>query len=177
MPISVLLPTHSSATPSATGAHAQAVFPGSLSIRVIFQAHLGASYPRLLLAGREINLNENLTYGPHAARSYRVKLQHQGYTEQHTTDNNIYIIYEKLQLNTLVWGLLTLAPITQCSRTFLLVQDAWSFYSFLDTHQFHRHLYHLHNDKHKNMQDHMNALPAYNACSSINFTSNCSPLL
>ena len=48
------------------------------------------------------------------ARGYRVKLQHQGYTARRTTDN-IYIIiiiyHEKSQLNRLVWGSLTLAPI------------------------------------------------------------------
>ena len=54
---------------------------------------------------------------PHAARGYRVKLQRQGYTARRTTDNiYIYIIiiiiyHEKSQLNRLVWGSLTLAPI------------------------------------------------------------------
>jgi len=45
-----------------------------------------------------------------------------------------------------------------CAHTFPLVEDAWSFHSLLEAHQFHRHLYNLHNDKHKNMQDHMNVL-------------------
>ena len=46
------------------------------------------------------------------ARGYHVKLQRQGYTARRTTDNIIYIIYhEKSQLNRLVWGSLTPAPI------------------------------------------------------------------
>ena len=50
-------------------------------IHKIFQVHLGASYPRLSWLVKSYG---NLT---HAARSYRVKLQHQGYTARHTTDD------------------------------------------------------------------------------------------
>ena len=51
---------------------------------------------------------------PHLARGYPVKLQHQGYMARRTTDNIYIIIYhEKSQLNGLVWGLLTLAPISR----------------------------------------------------------------
>ena len=80
-------------------------------IHKIFQAHLGASYPskpRAKLAG-EVARKSYLC--PHAAHGYRIKLQHQGYTARRTTDN-IYIYHEKSRLNRLVWGSLTLAPIS-----------------------------------------------------------------
>ena len=80
-------------------------------IHKIFQAHLGDSYPSMPLAGEVVRKSYLCL---HAARGYRVKLQHQGYTARHTTDNiYIYIIiyHEKSQLNRLVWGSLTLAPI------------------------------------------------------------------
>ena len=46
-------------------------------ITVVFQAH----------AVRETKLYENLTYVPHAAHDYCVKLQRQEYTERHTPDD------------------------------------------------------------------------------------------
>ena len=65
--------------PCTIGAHGLAVLPGWLSfITVNVQAY--ASWLP------EIKLYENLTYVPHAACSYDVKLQHQEYTEQHVTD-------------------------------------------------------------------------------------------
>ena len=52
---------------------------------------------------------------PHATRGYRVKLQCQGYTARHMTDNNNNNSnnnnHEKSQLNRLVWSSLMLAPI------------------------------------------------------------------
>jgi len=48
---------------------------------VIFQAYLGTGYPRLSWLATKLMLYENLTYGSHVAHSYRVKLQHQEYTE------------------------------------------------------------------------------------------------
>ena len=72
--------------------------------------------PKAKLAGIEIKLYENLTYNLYAACGYCIKLQHQEYTERHTTDNIYIYIYEKSQLNTLVWGLLTLTPITSKTK-------------------------------------------------------------
>ena len=51
---------------------------------------------------------------PHAARGYRVKLQRQGYTARRTT--------EKSQLNRLVGGSLTLAPISNDYTCMLGIQ-------------------------------------------------------
>ena len=58
---------------------------------------------------QSIKLHKNLTYTPHAACCYRVKLQRHEYTEQRMTEKKNYqknYIYE----NTLVWGSLTLTP-------------------------------------------------------------------
>jgi len=41
-----------------------------------------------------------LQFVPHAARGYRVKLQHHKYTERRTPDNKIW----KFPFNSLVWG-------------------------------------------------------------------------
>ena len=54
-------------------------------IHKIFQAHVGASYPR---SSWLVKLYGNLTYVRMLARGYCVKLQHQGYTARRTTDNN-----------------------------------------------------------------------------------------
>ena len=107
--------TNRTAISCTIGAHTPTVF-----IRTIFHAHLGASK----LACREIKLCINLTYGPHVARGYLVKLQHKDIWND-VQQIIKYIIYEKLQLNTLVCGSLTLAPIiTYCS---MLVFSVWQF--------------------------------------------------
>ena len=65
-------------------------------ISVIFQAHLGLT---ACIGAREIKLYENLTLCPHATHGYRVKLQHQKYTERHTTyDTCIYTEKSAVQL-------------------------------------------------------------------------------
>ena len=56
------------------GVHAPAV------LCFIFQAHLGCER-------NPVKQYKNLTYGPHAACCYRVKLQRQRYMEWRTTDN------------------------------------------------------------------------------------------
>ena len=67
---------------------------------------LKLSFLKLTLACcQSINLYENLTYTLHVAHIYRIKLQHQEYMEQCTTENN------KEKQNSLVWGLLMLAPV------------------------------------------------------------------
>ena len=57
----------------------------------------------------ETKLYENLTYDPHAARGYRVN-----YSVENIWNDvrQIIIIYEKFQFDSLVWGSLTLTPIT-----------------------------------------------------------------
>ena len=78
-------------------------------------------------AVRETKLYENVTYVLHAARGYRIKLQRHEYTERRTPDN-IYIciyIYEKLQFNSLVWGSLTLVPISFLSVPSLQGKCEW----------------------------------------------------
>ena len=58
----------------------------------------------------ETKLYENLTYDPHAACGYCVN-----YSVENIWNNVrqiIIIIYEKFQFDSLVWGSLTLAPIT-----------------------------------------------------------------
>ena len=82
------------------GAHGLPVF----FLGVIHKIFQGASYPRLVL-----KVVRKSYLCPHAARSYRIKLQRQGYTARRMTDN---IYHEKSQLNRLVWGSLTLAPIS-----------------------------------------------------------------
>ena len=76
-------PTHAPEVAYSNVAINSTVIP--CTIGVIFQARLVASYAAAL-TGRKIKLCNYLTCGPHEARGYRFKLQHQGYTEQRTTD-------------------------------------------------------------------------------------------
>ena len=58
----------------------------------------------------ETKLYENLTYNPHAANGYHIN-----YSVENIWNNVrqiVIIIYEKFQFDSLVWGSLTLAPIT-----------------------------------------------------------------
>ena len=54
-------------------------------------------------------LYKNLTYTPHVAHGYHVKLQHQGYTERHTTEN-IYIYICKIAIKLTSVGLAHARP-------------------------------------------------------------------
>ena len=56
----------------------------------------------------ETKLYENFTYDPHAAHGYRVNYS----VENIRNDVRQIIKYEKFQFDSLVWGSLTLAPIT-----------------------------------------------------------------
>jgi len=54
-------------------------------IRVIFQAHLDLHCLELSCQRDQVIAYEYLTWRPHAARGYRVKLQRQKYTKRRTT--------------------------------------------------------------------------------------------
>ena len=98
--------TNTTTIPCTIGAHTPAVF--HKGHQVIFQAQLGASYPRLSWLAEKLSFTKILLmvcmWPAAIVLNYSFK----------DIQNNVWqiLIYEKSQLNTLVWGSLTLALIT-----------------------------------------------------------------